>query len=122
MLGKFGNFMWIRRDGEKFSIGRETGVEDVGVVLNLRVGFRVPIKENLEQLALKAVANHPTEVAVRQNDGAYVLFGQPHHVAVKSGQVSAVVNHRHSIGGVDHEAHAVGNVFSDLNLGGTTFE
>ena len=46
-------------------------------LLNLPgIQLRVPIEENLEQLALKAVANHPTEVAVESEvSGAYVLLG-----------------------------------------------
>src|SRR5207302_702349 len=47
---------------------------------------------------------------------------QPDHVAVISRQVAAVMNDGYSVGRVDHQAHAVGDVFADKNLGSAPFE
>src|SRR6516164_7149895 len=67
-------------------------------------------------------AKQPSGVAVGQDDSANVLFRQPDHVAVISGQVAAVVDDRYSVGGVDHQAHAVNLVFANMNLGHTALE
>ena len=42
-----------------------------------------------------------------------LLLGQPHHVAVEADHVAAVVDDRHAVRRVDHQAHAVGRVLAD---------